>query len=503
MKARPARGMSLVETLMVVAISAIVVGGAATYFRTIQQVYAQAEQRREALQLARGILDHIVRHIRAASLVTDISKFTDNDSKLEYRDASGVKCTYQLSLSEGKFTYAVEGLLSFTLIKDNTRLKNVDFKAYDLDGNVTTVTDDVAAVESFVTVAIPNTAQTLNASTLVWLRNASLSKNQVRQAQCYASTYATIAGSGLTNSSAGLGAPDDTFATISQASGTNTGSYSGYSQSRYTGTIYSIAAGIRLRYRSGSVRVYIYRNTSSLLSVTYTAEDLESFVDSAGWMWVDVTPKRASWSDTDIPLLKVYVSDGGTAADFDCDSIAIRAFFDAPATDTYWADRQGDGVVPNQWTSPNLAYAAPDKLYAVGYFPSYQTQSFRTTVTPPANHEIISVDAALQLYVSSDYYNDTLTLRALLPTDGALKSPSHTINSATLSAYVKADHCGLLFVDLTRDRVWTWDDLNTREIRLKCNWWWYDNASIYVDAVGWRVLHAPPMARGIESWSVK
>jgi len=495
--------MSLVETLMVVAISTIVVGGAAAYFRTIQQVYALAEQRREALQLAQGILDHVVRHTRDASLVTALSPLQSGNAKLEYNDASGTACTYVYKQSTGQLTYTSGLLVNFDLIQDATRLTSMSFKGYDLDGGATTVADGVASVESFVTVAIPNTAHTVSASTLVWLRNASLSKNQVRQVQCYASTYSTIAGSGLTNSSAGFGAPDDVFATISSVAGTNTGNYSGYKQSRYTGKIYSIAAGVRLRYRTGSVKVVIYRSSTNLMSVTYTAEDLDSFVDAPGWFWVEFTAKRASWSDTDIPLMKVYVSNNGTAADFDCDSIAIRAFFDAPTTDTYWADRQGSGVVPNQWTSPNLAYNAPDSLYAVGYFPSSQTQTFRTTVVPPANHEIISVNVALQLYVSTDFYNDTLTVRALLPTDGAGKSPGHPLNSATLSAYLGSGNKGLLLHDLTPDRSWTWDDLNNREIRLKCNYNWSDNASIYLDAVGWRVVHVPPAAKGVESWSVK
>ncbi len=545
-------GATLLEVVIVVAISALVIGGVAAQFRTLRQVTTTVEQRREALQRARVAFDRMSRVIRQAKSITAISPETDPLGSITVLDFSDQTHVFQL-LNESLYygsTVPADRLLA-------EGFQELRFEGFDADGAVAPDSPgDIDAVRITATVAIPGTTDTMSLSTFVRLRRQVV-QCQVRNVTAYATQYQTTLGSGLQSASRGLYAPDGKYARLRASQG---GRYYGFGQSKYVGPIYYILAGFRMRYLGGSLRVVVRKGWWPIYSRTFSPDDLAHVKGKAVWWWIDLTDLRYGWDETDIPDLSIEVRDPTTTsrmfspsgvsrvkgkkgktvrwrtdrtaqrpgwdqrnipdistkardpgtrdadAEFDC--FAIRAFFDPPPTLFVRANREGKGTKwPNQWSSPEEAFGEPDDAFAIGQWATEQSQAYRTAKVS-SEDEIISVQAYINGYISVgggfwgllQSLDESLRLRVAKPNEKADAGVEHSRTIAEMLDRIGYDRRGDILFDVTNDRKWTWRSLDDYEIRIKLDRNNSAAASLRADAVGWRVTYLGSSERGVSQW---
>jgi len=488
---------TLLEVVIVVAISALVIGGVAAQFRTLRQVTTTVEQRREALQRARVALDRMSRFIRQAKGVVSISAPTDTQGSISVLDFDDQTHVFQLidqALYCGTTTPADQLLAQ--------GFQELRFEGFDADGAVAPDSpDDIDAA----TAIVPGTNDTLQLSTFVRLRRQVV-QAQIRNVTMYATRYETTLGPGLQNPTRGLYAPDGKYARLRASRG---GRYYGFSQSKYSGPIPRILAGFRMRYRGGSLRVVVRKGWRSIYSRTFSPGDLAHVKGKAVWWWIDLTDLWYGWDETDISDLSIEVRDPGTRdANANFDSFAIRAFFDPPPTVFVRADREGKGTKwPNQWSFPEKAFGAPDGAFAIGQWSTEQSQAYRTAKAS-SDDEIISVHAYINGYIAVgggfwgllESLDDALKLRVAKPRDAATSGVEHSRTIAEMLDRVGYGQRGDILFDVTNDRKWTWRSLDDYEIRIKLDRNRSTAASLRADAVGWRVTYLGASQKGVSQW---
>jgi len=490
---RGTRGASFLEILLVVSLSAMLVVGAASYFRTLRQVSDLAHKRREALQNARVVLERIVRRIRPAKQIVAITPEAEPAGSITIRDFDEVN--YVFALQGTEVYYGIDAATDLLA----TAVQSLRFQGYSSEGpRPPEEPAGIEAVQISISTAIPGTLKTIDLTTRVRLRR-DVDFNQVRSTTSYASAYEKTLGGGLSNPSCAFGAPDDNYALCREDDG---GRYYGFDTGQHTGEVQSIYAGLRVNRIGGLLQVIVRHDTTILFDRSYTEEELDPVSRTWGWWWIDLSGLQAGWTDQDIDNLSIEVRDPGTSGTkVRFDSFAILAAFDAVQTSLFWADREGGGACPNEWTNASNALGEPDDLHATGQWNTEDWQSFAFPV-PDSNDLIVTIHLLLECYLSSSVALDELEIRTAPPADNPLLGPEHVLIDE-LNAYVGPANEGTLEVDLTNDRPWVWDDLETHEVRfhLDRNGDPDTFRTLHVDAVGWRVVHRAPPERGIRIWS--
>jgi len=494
MNPRRTRGTTLLELVIVVGISTLLVSGAALHFRTIRQVSDLTQRRREARQNALVALTRIARHIRSGVSVDEIKGYDPVNHDYLYVSDPNTLYTFYKNKNSPDLLYGINTPTA-VLAKNVT----VEFRGYNASGLVDPSRPaDMYAVQVTASAAIAGTTEKVSVSTLVRLRNKRPA-DEVGQTVSYATDYVTAEKGGLLNYANAFGPPDEQFASPTKD---GAGTLFGFARGDNRGAIKRIYAGIRIRYRAGRMKVRVFYDGTKIFENTEYGHNipLDQYLNTWGWLWIEITSLRGSWIDTDIPRLKIYAKNEDGNLDLDFDSFAIKALFDSPLSALYWADREGGNNYPKEWTFVDSAFGAPNNVYATGYWPGEDRHSFRMTV--PANTDtIMAVHAAIEGYIVPPYKDDKIEFRTALPTDGeATGTHRDATKDNGLTTIVGALNEGIITVDMSADREWTWADLSNYELRVKLKKGG-EPTTFMADSVGWKVFYVPPPARGIRLWS--
>jgi len=486
---RRRQGTSLVEMLFVLAASAIVVAGAATQLRALRLVADETSRRREAVETARGALDHIARRVRSATQVVKIRGPSHPHDRLELKHGDGTVYVYY---KHPDLPHLKCGIGEATAVLAPNTLAT--FQGYDADGPV----DDgdaekIRSVAVTISTHIADTAEAVTLATRVYMRN-SVPKEQVRQTLSYATAYRQTGGDGFYNYPRAFGEPDDSYASPSDA---GAGAFYAFDRGDYTGRVCLIQAGMRVRYTQGEMKVTVRHGRTKEFEKVYGEDELAGLGSTWGWLWIDITDTRSSWNEGDIERLSIEVEDRRNL-DMCFDSFAIRAFFEEPLTTVFWAARQGSGAYPNQWVFADLALRAPDDACAIALAYFEPTQSYRVAI-PERSDELLGVQVALDGYVDDRYRDDRLEIRTALPDEGTGAGVTHVLDKNTLVHFKGSRKKGTMLADVGGDRVWTWDSLNDYEIRLRLRKGRRPR-TLMADAVGWQVYYVPAQSISLQGW---
>jgi len=142
------RGATLLEVVIVVAISALIVGGVAAQFRTLRQVTTRVEQRRETLQRVRVAFERMGRLIRP----------TDPQGSISILDFSDQTHVFQLI---NQSLYYGSSVPADQLLAEG--FQELCFEGYDANGPVSPSTPwDIDGVRVEATAAVPGTGETVS-----------------------------------------------------------------------------------------------------------------------------------------------------------------------------------------------------------------------------------------------------------------------------------------------------------------------------------------------------
>jgi len=491
MKTRRTQGASLIEVLLVMGVSALLVGGGAAHVQSLRQASDLTSRRRDALQNARVAFDRLARKLRSAKQIAAITASTNTLGSITITDFSDVNHVFRRVGTELRY-----GVLAATDLLASG-IESFTLQGYSPTGTVAyTKPYLIDAVQVSLVATIPGSTQTLSLSTRVRLCR-EIPYNQVRSTTSNASTYATTLGSGLTNYSKAYGAQNSTWAILNTSTG---GRYSGFPIGSETGTVKQMYAGLRMNYTAGALRVIIRYDSTVLLDRSYWYADLDDVLGTAVWWYFDITALRPSWTEQDIDNLSIEVSDpqgSYTYIRFDC--FAIRAFFDDLPTTFFWADRQGGSVCPKQWDNPDYAYGEANDTYATGNWPEQDWQSFRVPVSNSAE-ELFAVHVCIHGYLTADPGSGDIEARHNKASESLTTGVDHRVLPAQLAGYVWPENKSYILVDVTNDRSWTWANLDGREIRIHLNPNGTATCSLKADAVGWRATSFGT-EKGVRIWS--
>jgi len=489
---RTTRGLSLLEMLLVVGISSVLIAGVTTHLRTLGVTAGTAHQRREALQNSRVAIDRLARQVRNAQSVTAISPAGDTQGAISLLGFNGDTHTFALTGTDLCYgTSTPDTLLA-------TGIQSLAFTGHDPDGTVPPAEPDrIDSVAIDLTAALPGAAAAaVHETTRVRLASRThVDTPFLHTSDTSLYTQTTLAGI-IDYWKVNGTEPDDEWAQFKEFGG---GRYSGFNNGGHTGDIHTITLGFRCEFKKGALGLCIRHNSTTLFHRVYTYGDLESIKDKKIWWWFDLTPMRTTWTGDDIPALSIEVWDPTHHdAEVKFDTFVLRAIFGPAQTSYFWADREGSDKFDTEWLSPSYAFGAPDGLHAVGDFDDLTEHSFRATV-PSKGLEIFTVESCIRGHVSQTLTEGCLTLRNALGHLGGGVGIEHFLHTARLNRFVGSDNQGDILVDVTRDRSWTWADLDALEHRITLD---KDTSEhlLKADAVGWRVIHAPAVRR-IAKWS--
>ncbi|MFW6161420.1 MAG: PilW family protein [Planctomycetota bacterium] len=490
------QGLSLLEVAIVVAVSAIVMAGAATYFRTLRQAAGVLHARRDALQNARVALERMTARIRAATEVTAISAPTDTAGAITLTDADGVNHVFALVGTE--LLYGIDSADSVLA----TGIQSLTFQGYDDTGTAISNSDpaSIRAVVIALTATVDDSAQTGDLTARARLRQDLVVGGEARVSRSYASDYATTGSKGIAGYSNAFGAPDGDKCHKNED---EAGKFYGFQPGSYAGTIHRIYAGGYFEHKDAGkpLTVTVRHGTTTMLEHTYGYYETQAIQGQWVWQWFDVTDSRASWTEADISALSIELGGNG---DVEAQCLAIRAVFDPTELAAWWADRQGSGACPNEWSYADRALGAPDGSYATAAFGKNRDyQSYRVTV-PSSDTTILTVETCVHGGPSGTLLNgDTLRATVALPADGKDNGRRYMLDDTVLDPFAPySTNGGDILTDVSADRTWTWADLNDYEIRFRTDGQEEeeDSRRLHADAVGWRVRYAEPR-RGILRWS--
>jgi len=488
---RRPRGVTLIEVLIVAGVSAILVGGAAAHFRSIRQVAELTNQRREAVQNARVVLDRLARQIRTGKLVEAISPPNQANGSITIVDFDDRRHVF--ALDRGEARYGLDQPTSLLA----AGIRSLKLQGYDPEGEVPhTEPSRIDAVQITLAATIPGTDDPLELATRARLRRLA-ADGEIRDTISYATDYKKTLGAGLDKPERALGEPDKSAARLRKDSG---GRYEGFEKGDLTGTVHRIFAGFRMRQYGGRLQITVRREGAVVFDHDYLLRSLLHVWGQWVWWWVDVTEARPNWTDKDIEKMSIEVrgiEDPQTNTQFD--SFAIRAVFDECHTTFFWANRQGTGPYPNQWQQADSALGIPDGRCATGEWATQDTQSFRASV-PYSGDEVLGVQIALNGYLVDNLTDDTLEHRTALPSESPPDGILGELLPQDLSPFVGPHRKETILIDVSNDRLWTWDILNTYEIRLRLRRDGAPDTTLKADAVGWRAVHATPGGRAITEW---
>jgi len=490
MKSPHCRGVTLIEVLLVVSISAILMAGAAMHFRSLRQASDVAQARREALQNARVALDRMARYIRAAKAIADISSRQDVAGSITITDFDDANHVFALQGSE--LHYGIDSADSLLA----SGVQALSFQGFDAAGEVPeNEPERIEAVQVTLTVAIPGTSGTFDLATRTRLRR-QVATGGCRMAMSYTTSYRRH-DAGLPDYSRVFGAPDGDYTDTGDEWGAR---FDDFEAPAYTGTVYRIQVGFYLRHISGEgVEVEIKRGGAKLLKTKYT-NIFEPYDDEWGWWWIDITDTRSSWTHSDVGRLEVKIKDERNGR-FALDSVAVRTVFDEPDSTFFWADQEGGPGYDKEWLDADEAFGAPDASYATGKDDGDCDKQSYGISAEAGDDEILAVQACINGYVASKA-EDKVELRVAPSDESSEAGIKHELKKGYLKGFVGQSNQGDMIVDVTGDYRLTWSDLNNLEIRIRVATRRNKHLDIKADAVGWRVIHASQGGgKGVSGWS--
>ena len=492
MRTHHSRGLTLLEVLLVMTLSTLLMAGAVAQFRSLGQAADTVHARDEVLQNARAALSRMACAIRAAKEIASID-YDPTSGEMKVRDNDDVIHHFKHDAATSRLLYG-QAMATETLAE---HIVGLAFEGYNRAGPVPA--SDPYRIDSVavtITVRVPDTTDTVDFSTRVHLRRTGIGTGS-RYSISYATQY-TAGVAGIADYWNCFGPPDDLYGySPSKIAGT----LHGFTANSYTGPIYLIFAGFRVRFMESMPTTFTVHHAGTKISeYTFTTEDASYYGSELRWWWMDITALRSTWSDGDIDGLSIEIVGNGVIR---IDAAAIRAYFDPPENIIFWADRIGDPTLfPSDWTNPSLAFGVPDDNHASADWENKVSQSFHATVTPiEGDILLVQIVAEMHILAPTGYQNDWIQGQAALPTEGLTNAPIHQSRGG-LSAYVGTENEHLLAIDITNDRPWDVASMNARDIRLMTiKQGGGDGLTLKADAVGYRVVHGRPAERGIIIWN--
>ena len=491
MTPRRTNGTSLLEVLLVVAVSAVLVTGAAAHFRSLRQVGDTTRARREALQNARVALDRMARAVRAALEIKDV-KSPNAGNELIQLGMPADDCKFELKEGDLLYDGADDGALA-------TGVTLFRIAGFDAQGNVVPNGEPqlMRRVALTVAVGIAGTSDSVQYTTSVRLRTEPIA-GENHAATYYASHHTQTAGQ-IADADEAFDKADGSFAQCRDEDG---GRFGGFDPGDDAGAIGYISAGFRLYHLSSSLRVIIAKEGVVLVDETFLDIDLPPWANRWGWMWFDLTHLQASWDQDDVRKLSIEVSDPGpgrTSVDLDC--FALKVIYGRPCIRMLWADREGGSQWPKEWINADQALREPDGLTAEGRdHDTYDMQGYRATVpTPDSNPEITAVELCIHGSVAAAVALGAVEVRVALADGPETEGTIHALFPRHLNQFVGLANQGNMLIDITGYDDWTWHKLDEREIRLHVDTG--GGRDLHVDAVGWRIIYPAETSSGISGWS--
>lgn len=161
------RGLSLLELVIAASMLSLLMATVAVVLRTSRQAWEAHEADFSRLQGLHATVRHIVRQVRQAKDITQISPVTDLSGRLAVRLADGTEAVWDHNGTTVNYGLTnADQLLAVNI----TTLK---FTGYKADGVTTTTTPaDVQSVLIEASTTLPNrdTAATRTVSSWAWLR---------------------------------------------------------------------------------------------------------------------------------------------------------------------------------------------------------------------------------------------------------------------------------------------------------------------------------------------
>jgi len=166
-KISPYRGLTILEMVLAMSITAIVFTAIAPQFHSIQNSWAAKQTTSRIIQNGRVLIDHLNRNLTKAVKVTTVTNSSETNGQIVFEDNNGISCGYDVANNYVRF--GSEGWYD-DLAGPVSQLR---FTCYSLDDFVTATTDveAIRLVKVEITFTNPSsTGQDRDFKTSVYLR---------------------------------------------------------------------------------------------------------------------------------------------------------------------------------------------------------------------------------------------------------------------------------------------------------------------------------------------
>jgi len=130
------RGMTLLEMVLAISITAVVFAALLPQFRVILNSWATREGAAESMQNARVLIDHLNRNLSKAVRITDVSDSSETDGYIQFENNDGDDLRYEIA--GGSVQFGVVGDL-YDLAGPVSQFQFSCYDAYDLDTPITDI----------------------------------------------------------------------------------------------------------------------------------------------------------------------------------------------------------------------------------------------------------------------------------------------------------------------------------------------------------------------------
>ncbi|MBI2870447.1 MAG: lamin tail domain-containing protein [Candidatus Omnitrophica bacterium] len=137
------RGFSILESILVVVLLALIVTAISPFFGTAFRVWQRADRQSEVMERARSGMDRLLKTIRQAGSVSSVTGSADVNGSIQLLDAYGSTFGFRRSTGSGDLEYDPPGSPTGTEGSYSTLADRVDsltFTCYDVSGTTTTTT---------------------------------------------------------------------------------------------------------------------------------------------------------------------------------------------------------------------------------------------------------------------------------------------------------------------------------------------------------------------------
>lgn len=458
-------GATLLEVAVSALIMALIAVGVSGGIRTLRQAHDCTAARGDAQQAGRVAMDRIAEKIRAAQNVLSISAPDDNDGHLIVVDFDGINYSFERDAAANRLLYGND-IATDELAVGVTELR---FKGYNNDGQVSHLTPSEIESVRIELVVSTNTGDAITLNSCVRIRYECVLPQANEIPRIYASDYQLTKGAGIQNYWRAYGEPDGAYARLeNMGSG---GQYKGFIAPK-PGTIHYVSMGFYMKFGGNAdLEIRLHHGLVQLMKETYDKKYFKRVDDEWGWVWLDVTDRRATWDETDIPLLKIEFRDSSGNPDVRFDSVGLRVGYFPLETITLWANQQGTGV-PNEWTNPEEACGSSDNVFAEA---QWERQADEISQCYELDYhaggsEILQVDVLIEGYidkaVTPGKKND-LHLHLAPPGEDETYGVVHVLDDMWLKPELMSPGVKkTAVVDVSNSHEWTWHLVRSHELRL-------------------------------------